>query len=111
MSAEIVGRRDRLEVWYEPVTRKDGKPGRRVRTCCAWYTPVLTCEQCGRIATPRRVREREDLFDARIMRARNYEPIVACTACWNRLRPIFAAMNELADLAVVARRLSGGGKL
>lgn len=110
-----IGVHDTTETVYFFIPRKDGAPGKRVGMRFDWCTKTHACESCGRIGSPRYVQERSDCWmgdwrDIRHMRFSDFWltlPVCQwlCMGCWNRVRPFFYRLHELAELRTLARRL------
>lgn len=106
MSAERVGRFDELA--HEWGWTLDSLGRRRRTWIYHWYTPLFTCELCGRFGAPMRVRPRDDLFDAEVAHWTDYKrgnSPTLCTGCWNRLRPLYRRLADLGELRQLAKRL------
>ena len=88
-----------IEVWdYAMPPRKDGKP-RVARSPRYWlYTPLQDCERCGRRSTPKNVQYRSGLS------------LTLCMGCWNMLRPISRAIEEVEVLRKLCRKIEREAK-
>lgn len=96
------------------VPPKDDAPGKYIGIRPP-FTLAHACQSCGRIGSPRYVQERGDCWwgnwrDLRHMRYADYwvqMPVCEwlCMACWNKIRPFFYRIRELAALRTLARRL------
>lgn len=73
--------------WYGLSTLKSGKPGRRVITFSAPFSPIYVCEFCGFRSGSRRVQLRDTW-------TREHPSAELCMACWNRVRPHVKRMRE-----------------
>lgn len=79
---------------YEPVLKKNGQPG--IRTCLKLrlFTPLLKCELCKKISTPKKIQSRYVI---------GYDYL--CMGCWNKCRPIENKQNELDVLKKMRNKL------
>ena len=91
------GRYDKLidELYF--YKRKDGKQGKLCSRIIGYYTPLFTCELCGKVSTPFKVHEREDVigWDWGKKGAREQpSKTLLCTGCWNKVKPISKRREE-----------------
>ena len=71
--------------------RKDGTTGRRMEMVIYHYTPLNTCELCGKTSTPKNVHYRSDVHGWAREHKNDFEtPALAtlCTGCWNKARAV-----------------------
>ena len=91
------GKYDRYIVETYFYKRKDGKQGSLRRRVVGCYTPLFTCELCGKVSTPFKVHEREDVigWDWGKKGAREQpSKVLLCTGCWNKVKPINKRREE-----------------
>jgi hypothetical protein len=77
-----------LAVYWEPRIGKNGKPGKSLVSHGLWYTPLRTCEQCGKVSTPKKVQQRSLCYGVL-----GYSGML-CTGCWNVIRLIAYAQDD-----------------
>jgi hypothetical protein len=81
-----------------PMT-KAGAPRKNVMPVhYAPYTPLQDCERCQRRSTPKQVQYRADLS------------LTLCMACWNILRPLSRALDEIEALRKLCRKIEREAK-
>lgn len=84
--------------------RKDGSTGRRMQMVVYEYTPLNTCELCGKTSTPKKVCYRSDISGWNREHRNDFAaaPIdTLCTGCWNKVRAVVRkihAANECSKL-------------
>lgn len=76
-----------LAVYWEPRIGKNGKPGKSLVSHCCWYTPLRTCDRCGKVSTPRKVQYRSLCHQV------GYSGML-CMGCWNVVRPLAQAQSD-----------------
>lgn len=65
---------------------------------CAWYTPLFTCEDCGHVGVPMKVRDRFDDIGREWMVDIKRYTFVLCMPCWSRWRKRIVELDELHEL-------------
>lgn len=78
----------KIEKWWAPFIKKNGKPGKRWVLQFAYHTPIKTCELCGLVSHAGRVRERSDCYVVEWMAMGRFHAAILCCGCWNKVRPI-----------------------
>ena len=90
-----------LETWWERSVLKNGKPGKRWIMHHAWYTPIRTCDMCGKRGSPRKIAWRSGCYGY----VAPGSPGMLCMACWNRAKPILKLQEEVRFLKYAANKI------
>ena len=106
---------------YLPVRRQDGKIGRRYEHISGpAYTTLLHCQLCGRIGSPRVIKNRSDVWAwlARTVRLRSKEyedqhhyerstwsPNVLCGRCWVIAQEVYQATELLDNIVLLIKKI------
>lgn len=94
--------------WHQYI-RKDGKPGHWYCVPGPEYTPLNTCDICGLLGTPRRVRLRSDVWSWMQDHPKDWanggKNNCLCTGCWNRARAIVNRRDAIKQNAKTVRKL------
>jgi len=72
-------------------------------------TKLETCELCGRMSTPFKVRHRHDIYgwDFTIKQGINGpSKYCLCVSCWNKVKPVFKKKEEVREVKRLIRHLN-----
>lgn len=97
-----------IELEWERVTLKNGKPGKRLQLVGAYYTPIRYCELCGKFGPPRKVCIRDDVYGWNRLGPDDYtteSKSMLCTGCWNKVRPLCRKEEEVRKLRVLINKM------
>jgi hypothetical protein len=92
---------------YIPRLKKNGQPGKQLDMRLIAYTPLHTCDLCGKTSTPKKVHERNDVwgwnhtskYDATKSKS------LLCTGCWNKIRKFHIPKREIEETQKLIRKI------
>lgn len=71
------------------------------RWACYPYTPLRSCDNCGRVGNAKQIKARNDCFDLQY----NTACCTMCMACWNRLRPVIHGLKKLRECQSLVNKI------
>ena len=95
-------------LWSSVAEVQDGKPGRLVQVSRA-YTPLNTCDLCGKIGTPKKVCVRSKIFawNGEMRYGFRYGDAnnMLCIGCWNKVKAIVKKQDEADECRTILRQI------
>jgi hypothetical protein len=82
---------------------KSGKLSKRLVS--VWYTELKTCDLCGFMSTPKKVRNRWDVFGWDTEDEGIRSKVTLCTGCWNKVKPLAKAKEEARKIKYLTNKL------
>jgi hypothetical protein len=95
---------------YVPRIKKDGKPGIKCDTVYVKYSPIYTCDVCGKTGGHHSVRRRDAIYGWNFEKDQwRYDPVKSkstlCTGCWNKARAVVRRRDEAEALQYSIKQL------
>lgn len=93
---------------YVPRLKKNGQPGKLLDMRLIEYTPLHTCDLCGKTSTPKKVYLRYDVWDWNKEGKNDFDTKgknMLCTGCWNKIRKFHIPKLEIEETQKLIRKI------
>jgi len=97
-----------FDIEWHQYKRKDGKLGHWYQIPGPHYTVLNVCDVCGKISTPKKIHNRNDVFGWNFEKNDWSTPAknMLCTGCWNKAAVIIHKRHDLDKCRCLLNKLT-----